>query len=291
MLKNSYVSKYSAPLALFSCLLLFVMAACGGGNSNLPTPTPGTTPTPVSTSTSTPKPTSTAANPSIQFKVTSIDMAVHPTSIAGIACGTSMTVTYTATFHVPANSPGGTVQFGYTVNNGRGESMASITFAPGETTKTYTFTWQGNLPFDHTYPEPGGVMVTSPNQLISPLVGPTGTCTVQAFKVTGVDMAVNPTSIAGKTCGTYVTVTYTATFHVAPGSAGGTVQFGYTVNNGRGESMASITFAPGETTKTYTFTWQGNLPADHTYPEPGGVMVSSPNQLTSALVGPAGMCS
>jgi hypothetical protein len=218
-------------------------------------------------------------------------MAVNPTSIAGLTCGTNLTVTYTATFHVPANSPGGTVQFGYTVNNGRGQSMASITFAPGEITKSYSFTWQGNLPPDHTYPEPGGVNVTSPNQLLSSLVGPTGTCTIGAFKVTGVDMAVNPTSIAGLTCGTNLTVTYTATFYVPANSPGGTVQFGYTVNNGRGESMASITFAPGEITKSYSFTWQGNLPPDHTYPEPGGVVVTSPNQLTSALVGPTGMCS
>ncbi len=279
MLKSVFVSKHSIKAVFFSCMILFIMAACGGGSNNLPTPTPGVTPT------------STPTIPAAQFKVTSVDMAVNPTSIAGITCGTNLTVTYTATFHIPANSPGGTVQFGYTVNNGRGESMASVTIAPGETTKTYSFTWQGNLPPDHTYPEPGGVNVTSPNQLISPLVGPTGTCTVAAFKVTGVDMAVNPTSIAGKVCGTNVTVTYTATFHVSPGSPGGTVQFGYTVNNGRGESMASITFAPGETTKTYSFTWQGNLPSDHTYPEPGGVNVTSPNQLTSSLVGPTGMCS
>ena len=160
MFENVYVTKNSIRATLFSCLLLLAMAACGGGNSNSPTPTPGVT----------------ATTPAAQFKVTSIDMAVNPTSIAGKACGTPMAVTYTATFHVPANSPGGTVQFSYTVNNGRGETAASITFAPGETTKTYTFTWQGSLPADHTYPEPGGVMVTSPNQLISPLVGPTGKC-------------------------------------------------------------------------------------------------------------------
>src|SRR5438874_4812457 len=115
-------------------------------------------------------------------------MSVTPTSIAGITCGTNLTVTYTATFHVPSNSAGGIVQFSYTVNNGRGQPPASITFNPGETTKSYTFTWSGALPIDHTYPEAGGVQVTSPNQLTSPLVGPTGQCTSSAFQVTKVDM-------------------------------------------------------------------------------------------------------
>lgn len=172
MLRAVFVVKHLTQAALFSFLLLFIMAACGSSTSNSSTPTPG------ATTTTTPgvTPTPTAPAPATQFKVTGVDMAVNPTSIPGLTCGTNMTVTYTATFHVPANSPGGTVQFGYTVNNGRGESRASITIAPGETTKTYSFTWQGNLPPDHTYPEPGGVNVTSPNQLTSSLVGPTGTC-------------------------------------------------------------------------------------------------------------------
>ncbi len=111
------------------------------------------------------------------------------------------------------------------------------------------------------------------------------------LKVTSVSMSVTPGSIAGLSCGTNVTVTYTALFHVVPNSVGGTVQFNYTVNNGRGQTPASITFNPGETTKAYTFTWSGALPADHTYPGPGGIQVTSPNQLTSQLVGPTGMCS
>ena len=111
------------------------------------------------------------------------------------------------------------------------------------------------------------------------------------LKVISVDMAVSPTSIAGMKCGTNLTVTYTATFHVAPGSNGGTVQFQYTVNNGRGSKSGSLVFAPGETAKTYTFTWSGALPLDHTYPEPGGVEVTSPNLLTAVLIGPAGRCS
>ena len=244
--------------------------------------------TPVGTGSNHPTATPTTAH--ALFQVTAVDMVVTPASIAGRACGTQLTVTYIATFHVAPNSAGGVVQFGYTVNNGRGQQMARLTFGPGETRKTYTFTWSGALPVDHTYPEPGGVQVTSPNALTSKLVGPTGMCTTAAFRVTAIDMAVSPTSIAGLACGSSLTVTYTATIHVAPGSPGGTVLFGYTVNNGRGEQMARLTFGPGETTKTYTFTWSGTLPPDHTYPGQGGVQVTSPNAITSALVGPTGRC-
>lgn len=237
-------------------------------------------------------PTSTPITTHVPFKVTSVDMSVTPGSIAGIICGTNLTVTYMATFHAPSNSAGGVVQFSYTVNNGRSQSMASINFSPGETTKTYAFTSSGALSADHTYPGLGGVEVTSPNQLISSRVAPTGQCTPEAaFQVTKIDMAVSPTSISGLACGTSLVVTYTATIHVAANSPGGTVQFSYTVNNGRGQSMASINFSPGETTKTYTFTWSGALPVDHTYPGLGGIDVTSPNQLISTLVEPTGKCS
>jgi hypothetical protein len=241
--------------------------------------------------TASPHPTSTLPTAPLPLKVTSVSMSVTPESIAGISCGTNLTVTYTATFHVRPNSAGGTVHFEYTVNNGRGQTPASINFNPGETTKSYTFTWSGALPADHTYPGPGGVQVTSPNQLTSPLVEPAGQCTLAKFQVTKIDMAVSPTSIQGLSCGTSIVVTYTATIHVAPNSSGGTVEFNYTVNNGRGQTPASINFNPGETTKTYTFTWSGTLPADHTYPGQGGIQVTSPNQLTSPLIAPTGMCS
>jgi hypothetical protein len=145
-----------------SMAIVFYAARHNTGGTASPNPTP--------TLISTPK---TAPVP---LKVTSVGMSVTPRSITGITCGTNLTVIYTAIFHVAPNSPGGTVQFNYTVNNGRGQTPASINFGQGETTKTYTFTWSGALPADHTYPEPGGIEVTSPNQLISPLVGPTGMC-------------------------------------------------------------------------------------------------------------------
>lgn len=241
--------------------------------------------------TGSPHPPSTSSTNHVPLSVTSVSMSVTPGSIAGISCGTNVTVTYTALFHVKPGSVGGTVKFNYTVNNGRGQTPASITFSPGQASKAYTFTWKGALPFDHTYPGLGGVQVTSPNQLTSQLVKPAGQCMSASFRVTSIAMAVSPASLQGLSCGTSLVVTYTATIHVAPHSSGGTVRFNYTINNGRGQTPASITFGPGQTVRTYTFTWRGMLPFDHTYPGPGGVQVTSPNQLTSALVAPTGMCS
>jgi len=219
-------------------------------------------------------------------------MAVNPASIAGLSCDTHVTVTYTATFHATPSSSGGTVLFGSTSTNGRGQRNASIHFAAGQTTGTFQFTWSGMLPIDHTSPGPGGVQVTSPNQLTSSLVGPTGQCTSSAaFQVTKVAISVSPTSIQGLSCGTAVVVTYTATIHAAANGPGGTVQFSYTVNNGRGQIPVSITFSPGQTVRISTFTWSGALPADHTYPGRGGIQVTSPNQVTSPLVAPRGLCS
>lgn len=150
--------------------------ASGGPKQNPIITTVPPTATPMPTPTGTPKPTATPTARPVPFKVTSVSISVMPGSIAGIPCGTNLTVTYKATIYVMAHGPGGTVQFGYTVNNGRSQNTANVTFAPGQTSQTYSFTWSGALPADHTYPEPGGISVSSPNQLNSPLVGPSGTC-------------------------------------------------------------------------------------------------------------------
>jgi len=111
-------------MASFVVLIsVFLLASCGASPS---APAVAPTTQPVSP---------------VPFKVVSIAMGVNPASIAGMACGHTITVTYTATFHVAANSSGGTVQFIYTVNNGRSTTPASLNFGPGETIKTYTFTW------------------------------------------------------------------------------------------------------------------------------------------------------
>ncbi|WP_233097827.1 hypothetical protein [Dictyobacter vulcani] len=103
-------------------------------------------------------------------------------------------------------------------------------------------------------------------------------------------MSVTPNTTSLWTCGSYIQVIYNATFHVVSGPSGGTIVFSYTINNGRSQTMEKLTILPGQRLSNFTFTWQGRLPADHTYPEPGGVLVTSPNTQLSQMVSPAGKC-
>ena len=110
------------------------------------------------------------------FKVNSISLAASP-EVTGHRCGTSFTETYTATFHIAAGGPGGTLVFQYTTNNGRSSSSnVSLHVAAGQTTATYVFKWSGTLPESHTAPGVGIVMVSAPNQITSPSVTPDGGC-------------------------------------------------------------------------------------------------------------------
>jgi hypothetical protein len=223
--------------------------------------------------------------------VTSIELAVDPASIAGTSCGSSALFTYTAVFHLPVDTAGGSIQFEYTLNNGRSQTAAAVTASAGQTSVTYQFTSSGTLPADHTYPGIAIVQVTSPNPAPSPSVVPSGLCSTSgAFQVTSISTAVSPTSIAGMTCGTRVTLTYTATFHLAPNGSGGTIQFQYTFDNGRSTTPASLTVASGQMTATYAVMLSGNLTADHTWPEPGGVLVTSPNAVSAGFPVPSGTC-
>ncbi|MDE3230371.1 MAG: hypothetical protein KGO05_10855 [Chloroflexota bacterium] len=226
-----------------------------------------------------------------RFTVSSVGLAVSPASIAGDVCGSAQSFGYVATFHIPAHTAGGTIQFAYTLNNGRSQTAASVEVSPGATTATYQFTSSGTLSPDHTYPAPALVLVTSPNRVESAAALPTGVCAAPGpFQVTGATMTVSPSSVAGLRCGSQLDVIYTATFHLAPNGAGGTINFMYTVNNGRGSTPARVTVAPGQTSATYVFHWSGALPADHTAPGGGGVITSSPNSVNSGLLGPSGMC-
>lgn len=228
--------------------------------------------------------------PAALFKVTSIGLTVNPASVAGIACGSQLTVTYTATFHVAPSSPGGTIQFNYTSTNGRGSNRASVAMAPGQTSATYSYSATGTLSGDHTFPGIGEVISTSPNVMNSPQVSTQGVCSSSTFKVTSIDLVVNPASVAGLACGNQLTVTYTATFHIAAGGPGGTIQFNYTSTNGRGSARASVTVAAGQTSATYAYSTTGTLASDHTFAGIGEVITSSPNTVNSSQVAPQGTC-
>jgi hypothetical protein len=122
--------------------------------------------------------------------------------------------------------------------------------------------------------------------------GLTGMKTMSAapFRVTSIDMSVTPTTISTWKCGSFIQVVYNAVFHVVSGPNGGTIVFSYTLNNGRSQTFEKLTILPGQHLSNFVFTWQGSLPSDHTYPGPGGVLVTSPNNILSKTVFPAGRC-
>ena len=145
---------------------------------------------------------------------------------------------------------------------------------------------EGNAPtiaLSHSYSAPSTSLATTHT------LGMITTNTA-AFRVTSIDMSVTPANVSIWKCGSYIQVVYNAVFHVVSGPNGGTISFSYTVNNGRSQTFEKLTIIPGQHLSNFTFTWQGSLPPDHTYPEPGGVLVTSPNYLLSQLVFPAGKC-
>lgn len=101
----------------------------GGGNGNNPGPGPTTGPTNPPAPTPTPTPI---------LHVDSVGMVVTPGLLNG--CGKSFLVSYIATFNVSNNSAGGTVTFQYSTDSGATQHQASITFAAGETSKSFTMT-------------------------------------------------------------------------------------------------------------------------------------------------------
>lgn len=110
------------------------------------------------------------------FKVTSIEVSVTPATLSTWQCGAFIQIVYHALFHVTSGPSGGVISFSTTVNNGRAETPEKLTIIPGQSLTDFTWTWQGALPPDHTQPGPGGILVTAPNTIISPLVAPSGAC-------------------------------------------------------------------------------------------------------------------
>ncbi len=114
--------------------------------------------------------------PLAPFHVNSISLSASP-ALTGHSCGSFFTETYTATFHIAPGGPGGTIVFQYTTTNGRSSSSnVSLNVFRGQTTATYVFKWSGTLDASHTAPGIGIVMISSPDQMISPSVAPVGVC-------------------------------------------------------------------------------------------------------------------
>jgi hypothetical protein len=140
-------------------------------------------------------------------------------------------------------------------------------------------------------PTPGLTPTPTPTATPTPGKTPTPTPTSVPFQVTTINMSVNPLSIDGKSCGTPLTVTYTATFNVLPKGPGGAVQFTYTTDGGRTTRTGVVQLSPGQTSVQYQFTASGTLQLNGAFPGAGQVTTTSPNTIASQAVTPSGACT
>ncbi|HYX50657.1 MAG TPA: hypothetical protein VE843_12990, partial [Ktedonobacteraceae bacterium] len=144
-----------------------------------------------------------------------------------------------------------------------------------------------------TTPTPGVTPTSTPTATptSTPTTTPTPTPTPVAFQVTTINLSVVPLSISGNSCGTQLTVTYTATFNVLPKGPGGAVQFTYTTDGGRTTKTGVVQFSPGETSLQYKFPSTGTLELNGSFPGAGQVTTTSPNTISSQAVTPSGACT
>ena len=174
MWRNSRTSK---ALVIVVCFLVVGIAGCGIGIGNQGGNAPAIAQShSYSTSLVTTHTLSIIKTNAASFKVTSISMSVTPATVSTWKCGSYIQVAYNAVFHVDSGPGGGTIVFSYTLNNGRSQTFEKLTIIPGQHLSNFVFTWQGSLPIDHTYPGLGGVLVTSPNSIVSQTVAPAGKC-------------------------------------------------------------------------------------------------------------------
>ena len=107
------------------------------------------------------------------FVVTGVSVGVSPASVANIVCGTTITVTYTATISAAADSNGGVVLLQW--HFPRFNHQAKVIFSPGVVTQTTTYVittkLARNVPLLSAW-----VTSTTPNVLASNQAGPTGIC-------------------------------------------------------------------------------------------------------------------
>lgn len=142
-----------------------------------------------------------------------------------------------------------------------------------------------------TTPTPGVTPTPTATPSSTSTPGTTPTPTSVPFQVTTVDLSVSPLSIAGQSCGTQLTVTYTATFNVLPKGPGGAVQFTYTTDGGRTTKTGVVQFGSGQTSKQFPFPASGTLELNGAFPGAGQVTITSPNTLSSQAVTPSGTCT
>lgn len=177
----------------------------------------------------------------------------------------------------------------YTWSVNGSNSSGHVTFAPGDTGKTVTYTLNNVLVQYGVTNASATLTINSPNTIASAPIEPVGNCTYPGpFTVVGLYVSANPASVIGMLCGNTITMTYTATITIAPNSNGGTVSLVW--NLARLTHAASVAFSPGTTTQSVSYSIAGRL-ARNAFPRGASISSLNPNALTSNFAVPAGPCS
>jgi len=262
---------------IFILLIMFGVAACGSPNSS----SPSSTPTDTSSSDTTPTPS--------PLQLVSVATSVSPLSFYGINCGNTVNFTFTAVITVAPGSNGGPVQ--YTWNVGSSHIKGSVTFAPGETSKSVTYVLKNVAnPLSAGSVSASLSATLNSKTLSSSPASATGICNFPGqFKVASIGISVSPASVTGIACNSIVTFTYTATISVPPETNGGTAILQWAHSS----SPITLTFGPyipGQTTQTVTFTLTGKVLLNDIFPPSESISSSQPNVVTSAAIKPYGVC-
>ena len=216
-----------------------------------------------------------------------MSIGVNPGALATVSCNTTVNVVYTASIIAVEGNTGGSVAYSWTVG-GANVSSGTVSFTPGQTTKTVTYTLTGvTALYNNTTNMTAVLNVSTPNAIASAPTKPAGSCVYTGpFTVTGVSAFVSPADVSSIKCGTTVSFNYTATVTIAPNSPGGTVVLNVTV--GPSTSHRNVAFAPGSTVQTYSMTLTFVL--THTSLHTVTFASATPNAVSASPTRPTGAC-
>ena len=272
------------------CLVALSLISCGS------TPTDSSNQTPVDAPTTAPS-VSPASSPTtaptgMPLQVTGVSIAMNPTNLSPINCGTSLNIVFTAQISVASGSEGGTLPITWNINQAAIAGTAS--FNPGQTSQTVTYTLSNYVvQLASSLAVHGSLSAgKAGNALTSATATPSGRCNLPGpFQVVSITISTSPASISSIICDTVINVTYIATVTIAPNSNAGTVSLAWSAVYRH--PTVSITFAPAQTVGTTTVVLTGKVNHTTLFLQPVSLASTSPNVFHSAGVTPggAGQCA
>jgi hypothetical protein len=288
-LRNSFFSQVFVILA--SSLLIVTLAGCGSApDSSSTTPTPTATSSGGANTTATGTPTTTTQAPTppptaqlAAFRVSGISASVDHPTFTGI-CSNNMTRIVTGVIYAPANTTGGTVTYHWQENPGGTFQTQSVSFAPGQTSRTVTQTTVTGASWGNGSTLSLTLNVIAPNTFTSAPVSFKFFC---QRVLTAISANVTPTFVCDNG---NAMLSFSATLTVSPGPGNVPVTYHWYRSDGGTGQTTTVTVPDGQTSVIVTNSWSLGppIPAGAYWEE---VIASAPNANTSnQAVFDAGAC-